>query len=155
MWGFDTVKDLLEVVLIPAVGGAIALAWPELQRRYRRKRFEGLIKRELAELSPHPPAWTQTSKSWTDHQKKDFVHKKIIEEPSKNRAFILSLDPDLVYELSQLWDARKSADERQWLWYLECLAKRYNGEVAKAYDAWVKLIASFPSAESDQTTSNS
>jgi hypothetical protein len=42
----------------------------------------------------------------------------------------------------------------QWLWYLECLAKRHNGEVAKAYDAWVKLIASFPSAESDQTTSS-
>lgn len=143
MWGFDTIKDVLEVVLVPAIGGAIALAWPELQRRYKRRRFEGLIKRELGELRPFPQERTETSASWTDHQKKNFLHKQIIQDVSKNRNFILSLDPDLVYELSQLWDARTSADGVQWLWYLECLAKRYNGEVAVAHGEWSKLIASF------------
>lgn len=142
MWGFYSIKDVLEVLLVPAIGGLIALIWPELQRRYKGRRFEGLIERELRELEPSPAELTPTSTSWTDHQKKDFVHRRIFEDASKNRDFILSLDPGLVYELSQLWDARKSGDETQWLWYLECLAKRYGGEVSKTYHKWSDLIKS-------------
>jgi hypothetical protein len=49
----------------------------------------------------------------------------------------------LVYHVSQLWDALKTADDTQWLWYLKRLAERYEGEVAKAYEQWDRLIKSY------------
>ena len=143
MWGFESLKDLLDVLLVPAVGGAIALLWPELQARDKRRRFERLISRELEELGPYPEVRVPTSSSWTEHQKKNFLHKRILEDASANREFILTLDPTLVYQVSQLWDALKTADDTQWLWYLKCLADRYHGKVAKAYEDWKKLIESY------------
>lgn len=143
MWGFQSLKDVLEVVLVPAVGGVIALLWPLLQAWYKRTRFEALISRELEELGPFPKQRVDASRSWVDHQKKDFIHKRILAEASENRDFILSLDATLVYEVSQLWDARGTADETQWLWYLKLLADRYQGKVAVAYEEWDALIASF------------
>ena len=56
MYGFESLKDLFEVLLVPAVGGVIALFWPELQSRDKRKRFETLIVRELEEIAPFPEA---------------------------------------------------------------------------------------------------
>lgn len=143
MWGFESLKDLLDVLLVPAVGGAIALLWPELQARDKRRRFERLIARELEEVGPFPETRGPTSGSWTEHQRKNFVHKRILEDASTNRDFILTLDATLVYQVSQLWDALRTADEKQWLWYLQCLAGRYHGKVAKAHDEWVKLIESY------------
>ena len=143
MWGFESLKDLLDVLLVPAVGGAIALLWPELQARDKRRRFERLIARELEELGPFPTARVPTSRSWTEHQKKNFIHRRILEDASRNRDFILTLDPTLVYQVSQLWDALKTADDTQWLWYLKGLAERYHGKVAKAYEEWEQLIESY------------
>lgn len=143
MWGFESLKDLLDVLLVPAVGGAIALLWPELQARDKRRRFERLIARELEELGPFPKTRESTSGPWTEHQRKNFVHKRILEDASTNRDFILTLDATLVYQVSQLWDALKTADETQWLWYLKCLADRYHGKVAKAHGEWVQLIESY------------
>jgi len=143
MWGFESVKDLFDVLLIPAVGGAIALLWPEIQTRDKRRRFERLIARELEELGPFPKTRGGTLRSWTEHQRKNFVHKRILEDASKNRDFILTLDAELVYEVSQLWDALKTEDETQWRWYLQCLAKRYGSKVAKVHGEWVQLIESY------------
>ena len=125
MWGFESLKDLLEVLLIPAVGGAIALYWPELQRRQKRRQFEGLIERELEELAPYREKMDLALRSWTEYQRKEFLHKRILEDVAKNRDFILSLDPTLVYQVSQLWDARRNSDQKQWRFYLKELAKRY------------------------------
>ena len=52
MYGFESLKDLLDVLLVPAIGGAIALFWPQLQAHYKRERFVRLIKRELEEVGP-------------------------------------------------------------------------------------------------------
>jgi hypothetical protein len=54
MFGFGSPKDWFDVLLVPAVGGAIALFWPKLQKRDKRKRFETLIARELEEIAPFP-----------------------------------------------------------------------------------------------------
>jgi hypothetical protein len=99
----------------------IALTWPEIQRRYRRRAFRQLILRELQELKPLNPE--ERMDNWQAHQQKNFVHKRIFEAPSENRDFILSLSPDLVYYLSQLWDAREQGNPEQWLHFLERLAK--------------------------------
>ena len=143
MYGFESLKDLFDVLLVPLAGGAIALMWPEYQARDRRKRFEALIVRELEEAGPYPKERNSKHSVWVDHQKKDFIHKRIIESPSENPEFILSLDPTLVYQISQLWDARRTSDGKQWLWYLQGLAERYKGEVGNVYREWKSLIESY------------
>jgi hypothetical protein len=148
VYGFESLKDLFDVLLVPAVGGAVALFWPELQARHKRNRFENLIARELEELAPFPKQRDWTCSSWTDHLKKDFIHKRILEDPSQNRDFILSLDASLVYHLSQLWDARKTGDNSQWLFYLKNLADRFGGNVAGIYGEWKVLIKSYQTASS-------
>lgn len=143
MWGFQHLKDVLEVVLVPAVGGAIAIIWPLLQAWDKRTRFEAPVSRELEELRPFPKQRVDALRSWIDHQKKDFIHKRILADASENRDLILRLDSSLVYEVSQLWDALGTADETQWLYYLKLLAQRYQGNVAVAFEEWDALIASF------------
>jgi hypothetical protein len=132
-WGFDSIRDILGVIVVPITLGVLALLWPTIQSAYRRRAFGRLIVRELREIGPYPES-KQQGKTWVDHQTRNFVHKAIFEEPSENRDFILSLDPDLVYNVSQLWEARRSGDAKQWLWYLEQLAKKHDksGEIAKA-----------------------
>ncbi len=81
-----------------------------------------------------------------DHQRKEFIHQKIFQEASANRDFILSLRPDLVYLVSQLWDARRNQDDDQWLYYLQELgASRYDrtGEIRQVHKAWNALILQY------------
>jgi hypothetical protein len=40
---------------------------------------------------------------WPEHLNKRFVHEEIFGNVSENRDFILSLPPNLIYPLSQLW----------------------------------------------------
>ena len=95
--GFQTWKDILEIIVIPMA--LIAYAYPVIQNATRRQRFLKLIVRELREISPHSKT-VQEEKGWWEHQKKDFVHRKIFEAPTENRDFILSLPPDMVYLVS-------------------------------------------------------
>ncbi len=147
MFGFDTIKDLMEVVLVPAVGGAVAIYWPELQASTRRRKFRRLIERELKELGPYPESrpvdTNHPCNEWTDHLKKQFVHQKLLGDATENRDFILSLDPDLVYNVSQLWDAYGSKNDVQWLYHLEELAKNHFPDVHKPLQQWKKLIAEY------------
>jgi len=140
MLGFESLKDILEVVLVPIILAVLALSWPQLQARYRRKQFERLIVRELKEASPYPLKKERGYTSWIQHQKKDFLHKKILEEPTENRDFILSLDPTLAYNVSQLWAARKEGNHTQWLHYLKEIANRHGGEIEKVHEQWKAVI---------------
>lgn len=144
MWGFSSLKDFLDVVLVPGVLTWLAFYWPkrlaERQADDRRDRFESLIKRELEELGPCPEDKKKNAGNWADYQIKNFLHVKIIDNPSENRDFILSLDPTLVYHVSQLWEARNAPDGDQWLYYLDKLSQRYGGKVTEAYDQWYPLI---------------
>jgi hypothetical protein len=132
--------NVLDVVVIPLVLAILALAWPEIQSRNRGRAFRNLIRRELEEISPHPES--PECAGWWQNQQKEFVHQKIFKETSENRDFILSLEPDLVYLVTQLWDAKEKRDQGQWLHYLKELSNPkfdLNGRIGKAYDKWVGL----------------
>jgi hypothetical protein len=65
------------------------------------------------------------------------------------RDFILSLDPDLVYMISQLWHAFDHDNVEQWLRFL-CKISNYpkiprydrKGKIKDAYCEWLHLIES-------------
>jgi len=133
-------KDVLDIIVIPVVLAILALAWPTIQSWNRRQAFRGLILRELEEIAPYPEEADNVG--WWAHQKKNFVHQKILQDASENRDFILSLEPDLVYLVSQLWDAKANKDEGQWLHYLDKLSDpKYDktGRIAKARQKWAVL----------------
>jgi hypothetical protein len=144
------VKDVLDIVVIPVVLAILALAWPAIQSSNRRRAFRSLILRELEEIAPYSEDAQDVG--WWEHQRKDFVHQEIFQEVSKNRDFILSLEPDLVYLVSQLWDAKAKKDEGQWLHYLQELSvPKYDkkGRIGKAREKWATLCGEY-SAKKEQ-----
>lgn len=54
MFGFESVKDVLDAILVPAVDGLVASFWPLVRALDKRRRFERLIARELEEVKPYP-----------------------------------------------------------------------------------------------------
>jgi hypothetical protein len=152
--GFTTWKDILDVALIPIALGVATLLWPSAQTWRRRRSFQQLISRELRELSPRPEKATPGS-SWARHQTKEFVHKRIFDQVSENREFVLSLPADWIYPVSQLWIARQTEDSGQWLYYLGKLcAPKYDrtGQVRTVLQEWRTLIEDYhrrPAGPSD------
>jgi hypothetical protein len=104
MLGFETLRDLLEIIMIPLLLAALALWWPSWQDRQRRASFQKLVRTELAEARPRPEI-KGTETKWTMHLTKRFLHERIITQPESNTAFVLSLRPELSYNLMQLWTA--------------------------------------------------
>jgi hypothetical protein len=140
--GFQSWKDIIEVLLIPVSLAFLALFWPEVQAAARRRAFYRLIVRELEELSPFPETAKQGD-DWYHHLRKEFIHQKIFRAPSENSQFILSLSPDMVYLVSQLWGAFENRDAGQWLHFLDELSKsKYDeqGEIKKAHQQWASVI---------------
>jgi len=142
-----SIIELLDIVIIPVVLAVIALLWPDIHARYRRHAFENLISRELEEISPYVEGKDQEHKSWFAHQNRKFIHQKIFEDVTGNRDFILSLDPTLVYYVSQLWEARRKGNSSQWLYYLQKISKyasihnyKNKREIQRAYNEWQALI---------------
>lgn len=107
--GVEMLEEKILELLLPAILGLITLFWPNLQAFYRRRTFTRLILRELEELTPHPKG-PEKDRKWWQHQNRNFVHQRIFADVSANRDFILSLDPDLVYWISQFWDAFERRD---------------------------------------------
>jgi hypothetical protein len=131
-------KDWLEVIIIPVSLAMVALIWPLIQDSNRRRAFMNLIRRELKEIGPYPEQPERNG--WWEHMSKNFVHQRIVTDVSPNRDFLLSLDPDVAYKVSQLWNALGAKDDKQWLFYLGELSKSdRSGELAKIYNAWNAL----------------
>jgi hypothetical protein len=84
--------------------------------------------------------------SWTDHHtQKRFLHKEIFEKPTENRDFILSLSPDLVYHVIQLWQSKDNHD--QWLYMIsqiksQAYCSRRN-KIQKVEDKWRSLMREY------------
>jgi hypothetical protein len=108
--------DVAIPLLLGFLGGGIAIFWPWLQSFFRRRKFQGIIRRELAEIGPEPPS-PLDGKPWWEDLTKRFVHEEAFarERFSENRDFLLSLDPAVVYLVSQLWIAFAKRDGKQWL----------------------------------------
>lgn len=135
-------RDLLDIVVIPIILVLIALAWPLIQNWHRCKIFTKLVFRELREIGPH--SIESERENWTEHLTKNFVHRAILKEVSQNRDFVLSLNPDLVYYLTQLWDAYEAKDGEQWLYFLAQLAKHdKSGQLKQVHADWGKLCKGY------------
>ena len=49
-----SMKEMLDIVVIPVVLLAVALMWPAIQNLHRRRTFMNVIFRELEEIGPYP-----------------------------------------------------------------------------------------------------
>ena len=107
--GFDSWKDLLEVLLVPLVLGVFAIAWPAIGEHRKRVNFENLTRRELEEAKPHDPG--DKNAPWHAHLRRRFLHEQIVRSPGENAGFVLSLAPELSYHVSQLWIEYEKARE--------------------------------------------
>lgn len=108
--GFTTWKDVLDIVFMPITVTLLAIFLPSylesVKQDERRSSFEMIISREFSEIEPQPEEVINKVEGdeWHDHLKKnDFVHKRILDDASGNRDFLLSIDSDKIYYLNQLW----------------------------------------------------
>jgi len=163
--GFESVQDIVGVLLVPISAALLAAFWPSLSARRRRINFEDLIMRELEEAAPHKNSMGGTA-PWHEYLTKRFLHEQIIEHPVENADFVLSLKPELSYNLSQMWiefnkakaeseDNRSSLRDHaaQFLWYLHgtvtFLDDRHGTSLAeKVWTPWKELIeAEYPEVQ--------
>jgi hypothetical protein len=140
--------DFALPLLLGFAGGAIAIFWPWLQAFFRGRKFQGIIRRELQELGPQPTG-PVSGKPWWEHATKRFVHEEVFarEKVSENRDFLLSLDPTVVYRVSQLWTALAKRDGDQWLLFIKELGNdKHVGseELRKAHDRWEAILRAQP-----------
>lgn len=119
-------EDVAIPVALAIVASGVAFFWPWFQSYHRGRRFRYLIQRELAEATPLPDEPT-AAPPWFERLQRKFLHRDIIENVTQNRDFILSLDADLVYKVSQLWNALKDEDHVQWMY---CLGRLTQGSAA-------------------------
>jgi hypothetical protein len=148
----DLEVNLLEKAYIPivvAIIGVIATTltvfWSNIQAHNRRQSFQRLIFRELEEVSPYLEVKKYGMK-WYQHQKRKFIHQEIFKDSTQNRDFIFSLDPSVVYYVTQLWNTIKPChdDPQQWLHYLHKIALySNNSKIKKAWVKWAKIIISY------------
>lgn len=144
----DAWKDLGVPLIIAFFGAAIAAFWPWIQAFQRGRRFERIIGRELEEIGPHP-ASPKSNKPWWDHAQKRFIHEELFQRRSisQNRDFLLSLNPTVVYQVSQLWIALEKRDGHQWLYFLGELANNNrvgSPELRSAHSKWKTIIDAQP-----------
>ena len=144
-------KDLLDIIVIPLLLALIAISWPEIRRRWQGRSMKKLILRELSEITPHPTEAKLAG--WWEHQKKQFVHRKIFDNSENHIEFLLSLEPDMVYFVTVLWQSLEDKDWDQWKYALEELSERYDnqieppdrrGKISKALTAWKELYQNYP-----------
>jgi hypothetical protein len=152
-----SVKDWLIVLVVPIGLAFLPLIWAYLSSRWRRRQFEELIYREIAEAGPHPPTLEKNVPkhytNWTNHHpQKRFLHIEILEKPTENRDFIFALRANLVYLVTQLWKSK--ADAEQWLYYLGEIEKQMptrsarrecqRNKIRDARSQWRNLIKQYP-----------
>jgi hypothetical protein len=138
--GFENLKDILDVLLVPVSVGLLALLWPALAARKRRKNFEYLIRRELEEATPQSEDLPEGLR-WHRYLTKRFLHEEIISHPVDNSEFVLSLNPTLAYSLSQMWiafdkgskkgDEPSKDDAQQWCWQLRKTCEFLDGQQSR------------------------
>jgi hypothetical protein len=99
--GFESARDVLEVLLVPIALALLAVGWPAIAERRKRMNFENLTRRELMEAKPNGSR--DAKLLWHEHLSRRFLHEEIIGSVVDNADFVLSLDPELSYHVSQLW----------------------------------------------------
>jgi hypothetical protein len=131
-------------VFVAILATFVAAFWPSLQNRQRARRFHRIIARELQELGPN--STLPAGLPWWRYLTKRFVHEQIFSTPnlSANRDFLLSLDPDVLYGVSQLWTAFDKRDAVQWNYFLQYLStnpKLKSEELNESVMLWTHVIS--------------
>jgi hypothetical protein len=124
-------KDILEIVLVPLAIAVLGFLWPTLQAGRRRWEFLRLLRRELEEAGP-TPATRQQGCGWARHLEKRFLHQSLMPgQSSGDPSSMLSLKPELAYDLHQMWSAHAAAKDNQavelaqdWCSYLRSVSER-------------------------------
>jgi hypothetical protein len=101
-----TLRDVLDVLLVPAGLAILALVWPSWQALRRRHRFQQLIYEELLESLP-----SGAHDRWHEHLTRQFVHRRMIMGDVEASEFVLSLPARFTYELNQMWSSYARAEE--------------------------------------------
>jgi hypothetical protein len=164
--GFDTLKDVVDVLLVPISVGLLALVWPSWIARRRRQNFRYLVRVELQEAVPRTGSDGNRKRAWHEYLSRRFLHERVIWQAAGDTDFLLSLNPQLAYVLSQLWISfdKGSADQansqehaEQWIWYLgqTCLmVDRKRGRrslVEMVWRPWRNLVhLLYPDASLDE-----
>jgi hypothetical protein len=142
--GHEVPSEVLAAIITSGIAlfaAAIAVAWPSLQTRQRGRKFERIIRRELGEINPYPK--DPDGKPWWEHATKRFVHEVMFRDLSRNRDFLLGLDPTVIYQVSQLWIALEKRDGTQWRNFLGALAENSrvtSEDLRTARDQWEKIL---------------
>lgn len=163
MLGFESVKDLLQILVVPIVIVVLGALLPRVLELQRRRAFIRLIRKEVSEIGPSP-AEPSPGGQWSEHLKKRFLHEEIFSEVSRNRDFILSLPPALAYSMAQMWmhfdkgEAAETDPDVQehgswWADYLRSTCRFLDGREAGAlYESvcrpWEKLIVAYAAESS-------
>jgi hypothetical protein len=138
----------LAIAVIGISAAVAAFLWTSIQSWQKKRYFKKLICRELQEL--HLYCEYSSDSNWYDHQKRKFVHKDIFNDPKQNFDFIISLDNDIVYHVSQLWNSLKNDEPYEWIHHLYNLAKKFNDkEIIENWDKWTKLIIKYKGYQND------
>jgi len=120
------------------------------------RHFRLLLREELWKAAPRLGG--TAPQPWHKHLSRRFTHETIVREAGGNTDFLLSLKPELVYVLSQMWISfdkgtknESSQHAEQWIWYLgkTCLlvdSKRGEDSlVEKVWRPWRNLVqAEYP-----------
>jgi hypothetical protein len=161
--GFANLKDILAVVVIPITIFAVGALLPRWFEAVKARKFLALIQRELGEMEPRPKKRREDGGKWHEHLRKRFIHEEIFKEVSVNRDFILSLPPDVAYNVAQLWShfkkARTGNSENlaehgaSWCDYLRGLCAYFDSHSRSNYEEsvyqpWRRLVLEYhPDAE--------
>ena len=162
MLGFTTLKDILEIIVIPIaillVGWYLPIWWEKQKVNQRNDDFMNLIRRELAEMRPYPETLEEDG-VWWRHLRKRFIQEKLFNDVVDNRDFILSLDPNIAYHEFQLWMHMEKAmnpelekdleyHAGEWQWHLGSICKVLDQDgsfdfTEQIYKRWVKLLSDY------------
>jgi hypothetical protein len=134
--GMEWPREVIEVLLVPVALLLVSLLWPSWQRWRRQREFLHLLSRELREAKPAKVA-EKAGRTWTWHLDKQFLHTSMMPGGAASDAsLLLSLSPNLAYELNQMWSAYAAAEDdpavkyaQQWCSYLKSVCKHIDRRI--------------------------
>lgn len=139
------IGDVLVPLLVGLMAVGVATLWPMSLTRHRARRAHAWIRRELEEIGPWASPTPQTETHWWEHLSRRFAHEELVARSiiTDNRDFLLTLDPQVVYHLFQLWVAFDKGDGSEWSYHLTELSKQRalkSADLTNAASAWGTLI---------------